>query len=153
ISFRKEADEQVRKSEERLTAMLENADGATLLLDPVGRARWVSPGGEGLWGLGVGELADRRLFHIIHPEDRDEAAGLYTKLVDSPPKDMVRIECRMLHGDGTYRWYEAMCTNCLDDPSVLGIVANVRDITYRVVAEQALRDSEAQLEFQATHDP
>ncbi|MBI2703826.1 MAG: EAL domain-containing protein [Actinobacteria bacterium] len=153
VTFRKEADAQVRASEERLTAMLENADGATLLLDQAARARWVSPGGEGLWGLARGELSDRRLFHLVHHDDRDEAVRLYTKLVDSPAKDTVRIEGRMLHGDGSYRWYEAVCTNCLDDPSVNGIVANVRDVSYRVMAELALRESEAKLEFQATHDP
>jgi diguanylate cyclase (GGDEF)-like protein/PAS domain S-box-containing protein len=151
VTFRKVADDQIRANEERLRALLENADGATLLLDDEAIPKWVSPGAEALWGLAPGELDT--IFGLIHEEDRRQAVSLYKKLVESDPKETVRIEGRMQHGDGSMRWYEAVCTNCLDDPSVQGVVANVRDITDRVMAEHALRESEAKLEFQATHDP
>lgn len=153
VTLQRRAELALRASEERLRALIENADGATLLLDSAAHTMWVSPQGEALWGLERGDLAGRKLFGRIHREDLREAIRLFSKLTESPPKDTVRIEGRMQHSDGSYRWYEAVCTNCLEDPSVGGVVANVRDITYRVLAEQALRDSEVKLEFQAMHDP
>src|SRR5262249_52376162 len=62
-------------------------------------------------------------------------------------------EGRMRHADGSWRWFEGVYTNCIDDESVGGVVVNVRDTTERAMAELALRNSEAQLEHQATHHP
>ena len=43
---------------------------------------------------------------------------------------------------GTYRTFEVLANNLLDDPDVNGIIVNSRDITDRVSAETALRESE-----------
>ncbi len=49
---------------------------------------------------------------------------------------------RYKHRDGTWHVLEATVRNLLHDPKVNGLVANFRDITERVKAEESLRKSE-----------
>jgi diguanylate cyclase (GGDEF)-like protein len=52
---------------------------------------------------------------------------------------------RAQHSDGSWRWLEVVFTNQLGDPTVAGIVINLRDITER-------KEAEARLAHQALHD-
>jgi diguanylate cyclase (GGDEF)-like protein/PAS domain S-box-containing protein len=153
ITYRKEAENQIRSSEERLRALVENADGAILVMDREASIMWASPGAGLLWGLAASDLLGEVLFDRSHPDDRRNATRRFAQLLESAPKSTSRIEGRMQHADGSWRWFEGVYTNCLDDESVGGVVVNVRDTTERAMAELALRNSEAQLEHQATHDP
>lgn len=152
VTERKKADDLVRASEERLRALLLNADGAILIADDAGRVTWASPSAEQLWGLEVDSLLGATMVELIHEDDRREIVRQFTKLVDSSPASTARLEARMRHVDGSWRWYECTFTNRLADSSIGGIVANVRDTTERALAEQAIRESESRLEYQATHD-
>ena len=153
ITDRKEADDRIRASEERLRALLANADGAILILDARGLVTWCSPSGEQLWGLDSESMLGVSMVRLVHPDDRREVFRQFSKLATSALGATVRVEARMRHDDGSWRWYESIFTNRLDEPSVDGVIANMRDTTERVMQEQALRDSESRLEHQATHDP
>src|SRR5207244_149283 len=52
---------------------------------------------------------------------------------------IVRIECRVRHRDGTWRWTEGAAKNLLDEPGVQAIVVNYRDITERKTAEAEIQ--------------
>jgi diguanylate cyclase (GGDEF)-like protein/PAS domain S-box-containing protein len=153
ITVRKEAEDRVRDSEERLQALLMNADGAILVVDHAGTVTWASPSAELLWGLPADSLLGHSVTKLIHPDDRREVIRQFSKLADARPEATLRLEARMRHGDGSWRWYESIFTNRVDSSAVNGIVANVRDTTERVLGEHALRESERQLEHQANHDP
>ena len=143
VTDRKEAEERIRASQRRLRSLVENADAAIIVMDDIGRVTWLSPGAEALWGLAPGCLSKWGLMRRTHQEHRQEMARTFAKLTHAAAGTTARVECRMRHEDGSWRWYEA----------VEGMVVNVRDITERVLADQALRESEARLEFQANHDP
>lgn len=151
ITDRKEADDRLRLSEERLHSLLEHADGAIVLADDHGRVTWASPGAERLWGWEPGSMAGRAMVDGVHPDDRADLVRAYRKMT-SAHHLTVRVEGRMRHADGSWRWYESVFTNCLDDTAVSGVVANVRDVTDRMLADQALRETEARLEHQANYD-
>ncbi len=153
VTERKEADDRIRASEERLQALLANDDGAILVLDQAGVVQWASPTAERLWGLEPASLWSATMSRLVHPDDRREVSRQFARVVDESSHATARVEARMAHGDGSWRWFESTFANCLDTPSIHGIVANVRDTTDRVISEQALRDSEHRLEHQATHDP
>ena len=58
---------------------------------------------------------------------------------------LFRSEVRGLHGDGSWRWIQVTMVNCLDDPSVGGLVVHCHDITER-------REAELELARRALHD-
>jgi diguanylate cyclase (GGDEF)-like protein/PAS domain S-box-containing protein len=148
---RAEAERSLRASELRLTTLLRNADGIIVVMDERGTAQWVSPNAGHLWGLTDEELLRDDTLRRVHPDDRPNLIRQFTKVVETPGGS-ARVDARLRHEDGTWRWYEAVYTNCLDDPAIGGIVGNTRDITERAMAEQALRVSEERLEHLATHD-
>ena len=151
ITDRKAAEDRAKQSEARLHALLEHADGAIVLAGEDGVVTWASPGAERLWGWEQDSMVGRAMIDAVHPDDRAELVRAYRKMT-AAHHVTVRIEGRMQHADGTWRWYESVFTNCLDDPAVGGVVANLRDITSRMLADQALRDTEARLERQANYD-
>jgi PAS domain S-box-containing protein len=60
---------------------------------------------------------------------------------------------RLRHKDGSWRWVEAVATNLLNEPGVEAIVFNIRDITARKQAEEALRKSEEEWRELFEHHP
>jgi diguanylate cyclase (GGDEF)-like protein/PAS domain S-box-containing protein len=73
---------------------------------------------------------------LVHPDDLSVRDKLVTVLLatDEPQPG----ELRMRHRDGTWRWFETIDTNCLDDPAVAGIVTSARDVTERKAVEDTL---------------
>ena len=49
----------------------------------------------------------------------------------------------MRHRDGQWLWFDVTVTNLLDDASVDGWVANLRDVTERKQSEAALHEAQA----------
>ena len=54
----------------------------------------------------------------------------------------VSLVYRHRHADGGFRWVESWISNKVDEPAIGGVVVNLRDVTARVEATQALRESE-----------
>jgi len=151
ITEQHETETELRNVERWLDALLENADGSTVVFDSAGDVKWISVNGGMPLGLTNEEFIEGVRRDLVHPDDLSEIQDQFLKVAITPASSS-RFEARMRHADGEYRWIETTFTNCLDDPAVTGIVANIRDMTERVMADRALRESERQLEHQATHD-
>jgi diguanylate cyclase (GGDEF)-like protein/PAS domain S-box-containing protein len=138
------AEEALRASEQRLRALVQNVSDVITVHDPDGAIRYVSPSGVALLGLGEDLTASGRFEDHIHPDDVARATELFRALGEQR-KVVQPIEVRLAHRDGTWRHFESMGVNLLDDPAVRGIVVTSRDMTERRHAEAALR-------HQALHD-
>ena len=83
------------------------------------------------------ELQGTNERELIHPVDLVRRDRLIARLLETnvaqPP-----AELRIRTKSGDWRWFETIDTNCLDDPSVRGIVTNARDITERKATELQL---------------
>jgi diguanylate cyclase (GGDEF)-like protein/PAS domain S-box-containing protein len=95
-------------------------------------------------GYDSSRRGERTLFEFIHPDDLDRAQAHLARYFETPGT-AEPIEVRARHADGSWRWFEAVANNLLDDPVVGGIVINSRDVTERKRAEIALA-------HQALHD-
>jgi diguanylate cyclase (GGDEF)-like protein/PAS domain S-box-containing protein len=81
-------------------------------------------------------------WEYVHPSDSPVVAGILERLL-TDPRSHERSVLRVHDGAEQWRWVEVTATNCLWDPEIRGIVANLRDVTEQVRTEEALRLSEA----------
>lgn len=97
---------------------------------------WVSPATRTVLGFTPDSLIGTRGIDLVHPDDRHLTAPLNSPTPPGEPP--VRLTVRARHADGSYRWIEtsAHLLVSADDRPEQMITTN-RDITDRVVAEQA----------------
>ncbi len=119
-------------------ALVEHSSDAVALLDETGAITYVSQAATRLLGYGVPELTGTNAMGFLHPDDLALTQRLCRQLLDQPGTPF-RTELRARHKDGSYHLVEAVAVNRLDDPAVGAVVANWRDITERLRAEELLK--------------
>ncbi len=126
---RKEAEQQLKLSEQRFKGLVQDGGDLIALLDETGSYLYVSPTSVNVLGFEPEDFYDNNAWDFIHPEDVERVKKVFQKLnlekrVNIPP-------FRFQHKDGGWRWLETTATNLMDDPALEGIVTNSRDITQR----------------------
>jgi PAS domain S-box-containing protein len=144
ITHQVDAEDTLRRSEARFRALTENGADTVWVVRADGTIRYLGPSISRVLGFTAEEMTGRHFGDYIVAEDAARVTAEHNRLVQGAREKT--IEFRMLHRDGSVRWIEASARNLLDDPNVGGIVANFRDITARVRAEQASRESLYRLE-------
>jgi diguanylate cyclase (GGDEF)-like protein/PAS domain S-box-containing protein len=145
VTARKHAEGGLRSSEERFRSLVQNSADVILLLDAMGKIRYVSPAVERISGFRPDELEGRDGFELLHPSDLASAQERMAEVLNMPGS-VTTMEVRGRHKDGSWLWLEASGMNLLDDRNVEAIVVNYRDVTGRKQLEEALS-------HQAFHDP
>jgi PAS domain S-box-containing protein len=139
------ASEAIRTSERRFRAMVEDAFDGVSIIDPAGRILYVSPNAVRIMGQHQ-PSPGRFALQNLHPDDLPLGRQMLAQLVENPGSRLTEVMLRVRHTIGEYRWVELAACNRLDDPAVLGIVVNWRDVTQRVRAEAELRQIHRGLE-------
>ena len=134
VTERKRAEEELRRSEERFRALIENSSDAIALLDSSGVVSYAGPSTERILGYAAGEFYGRSFFDLVHPEDHERTVRVFSELVHKPGHT-ARMEYRFRHKDDSWRWMEGTGKNLLEEASVRAVVTNCRDITDRKKAE------------------
>ena len=96
-------------------------------------------------GYSPEELVGANVLEIVHPDDRERAAGI---LADWPheeqsPDPLAPFKVR--HKDGTWRVMEAAGRSVDSTDPMQGMILNARDVTERVRAQEKLLETEAKL--------
>jgi PAS domain S-box-containing protein/putative nucleotidyltransferase with HDIG domain len=133
---------QLRASERRFRALIENSSDGIALLDLEGFIRYTSPSLLGILGYTPDELVDRWIMDFVHPDDLNYTIHRALEVAQNPERSVL-FEHRLRHKDGSWRWIEAHDRNLLANPAVQAIVVNFRDITERKAAEVALQEANA----------
>ena len=108
-----------------------------LFMGADGTVHSASPACRRLLDVEPADLIGRNALDLMHPDDRERIVAAFTTIPNLG--DHMRIEFRFVNKTGDVRWAEATATNLVDDPSVGFVVANLRDMTDRVIGEKALR--------------
>jgi PAS domain S-box-containing protein len=109
--------------------------------DRRGAIVYANPATERVSGYAPEEFMVLDPFERMHPEDRPRCEEAFEELANAPGLS-IRLEHRVRHKDGTWRWVEGTFSGLFDDPEVGGLLATVRDVTERKRVEEALRASE-----------
>ncbi|MBI3151234.1 MAG: PAS domain S-box protein [Chloroflexi bacterium] len=135
ITERKEAEQQLAESEARLRVLIANTGDLIIVIDEEGRIKFASPSSEWILGYQPEEVFGKRFTEWAHPDDLAEIMAAFQSRKQQPGIAPQTIQVRGLHKDGSWRYLEALGTNLLDDPSIRGIVLNIRDVTKQKRAE------------------
>jgi PAS domain S-box-containing protein len=133
--------EELRRSEQRFRALVQNSSDVITVIDAEGTIRYVSPAVERIMGYRPEELVGKSVFYYVRPDDLQEGQNRFAEIW-SRPGVHPPFEWKVPHKDGSWRHFEFLLNNLLDDPSVRGVVVNQRDITERKETENMLRESE-----------
>ena len=153
ITEGKRAEEELQRQQKHFRALIENASDAITIAGADGTISYESPSCERMSGFKPEERIGANIIERIHPDDIKLLSDTFSQLIRHPGST-TGDEIRLRHKDGTWLTVEATVTNLLHDPAVNGIVVNLRAITERKQAEEALRQSEEKyrLLFENTND-
>jgi diguanylate cyclase (GGDEF)-like protein/PAS domain S-box-containing protein len=145
----KRIEDALRESEGRFRAIVEQGIDVVTILDKDLRAVYASPAARALGGQEASRRG-RGIRDFIHPDDFDRVIEFYSGLAQDDTDEPRETTVRVLNVDGGHETVEMVARNLLDDPEIRGIVIVGKVVTDRVVAEEALRASEARLRDQAS---
>ena len=121
--------------------MIENAADLIVILDRDGIVSYSSPAVERVLAYPPASVLGQSFFAFVQPDDMPSlVSGFSRALQQSGVPHTVEFRCQ--RKDGTWATLEGTCTSLLKNPAVTGVVINLRDISDRKRAAEALRESE-----------
>ncbi len=143
ITARKSAEEALKKSEKYFKEITENSSDIIIISDEKGNIKYCSPSIERFAGYKPEEVIGRSGFDFIHPDEIKRAFDDFDMFLLENGTSISRNSFKVLHKDGSERYFYGMGKNLLNNPDIAGIVMNIRDITDQKLTEEALKKSEA----------
>jgi PAS domain S-box-containing protein len=149
ITAQRESDERLRQSEAQLRFLTDNTADVIWTMDLKFHTTYISPSVERVLGFTPDEWMQLPFDRMSTPESVErEFAALQRELTAeasgaADPHRTFTIEVEMNHKDGSTVWMEMVIRAIRDDTGKLfGMIGVSRDITGRMRAEKALKESE-----------
>jgi PAS domain S-box-containing protein len=139
----KQAEEKLRHEEQRFRAFIEHSSDIIVIMNREGIITYVNPAEERVLGFKPEERIGAKGFELIHPDDMKFLTDSFNTLVRDKNSPVIQGEMRLHHKNGSWRTLEAVGSNLVYNNVVESIIVNYRDITERKLAEEKLRESEA----------
>ncbi len=146
ITERKLAEQKLKESEKKFEYLVKNSNDVFVIVDENVKEIYVSDSVELITGFPPSETIGHSGLEFLHPDDIDHISKVFSELLKTP-WGTIRDEYRHQRKGGGWVYLEAIGTNYLDEPSIKGIVLNIRDITERKHAEVELKKKMNELEI------
>ncbi|MDQ1375211.1 MAG: hypothetical protein QOJ09_2549 [Actinomycetota bacterium] len=128
------------RNEARFRALFDNASDAVVVVDTVGRVKYLTPSTERVLGQEPGAMLDQPIGQFLADDDERSLGVLL-----STAGGTTTAEWQVRGADGTRRDVEVVSADLRGDPRVDGLVLTMRDISERKILDKELRR-------QALHD-
>jgi diguanylate cyclase (GGDEF)-like protein/PAS domain S-box-containing protein len=138
VTHYKETEVALEASEARFRVLAESGLDLISVVAPDGTVRYCSPALKTLLGHEPDETIGRNVFEFIHRDDAEPARAAFQRLLEVR-QTREPVELRFRHADGSWRTFEALGTNCVDNPHIQGVVLNSRDVTDRKLIQQRIQ--------------
>lgn len=141
ITEQKQADEALRESEAKYRLIADHMLDLVATCNGEGRFSFASPSYKTALGYSPEDLLGQPVYMLVHPDDHHLIATLIDEAQGS--QKSVTAVYRMRHREEHYLWFETRCSIIDDsDEENIRLVFNTRDVSDRVHAEEANRESE-----------
>lgn len=121
-------------SEHRLKSLLKEGVDLIAIVDEAGKFNYLSPNFNKYLETDTQDYIGQSIFEFVHSEDQELIRSEFSQALK-----INRIQStpyRIKDTTGEIRWFESVCTNLLNDPSIKGIVINTRDITESYISNR-----------------
>ena len=134
----------LKEREERFRAMIESGSDVILIIDVKGVINYISPSVERELGYTMGELLGVNVYDLLAPDERKGLLLDFNNMIKNPDV-LINGEHKFKNKDGSYKYFDTIAKNFLNNPSVSGIVFNAHNITERKKNENDLTNFKEQL--------
>ncbi|MEZ5247389.1 MAG: EAL domain-containing protein [Acidimicrobiales bacterium] len=128
----------LQRSEQWFRGLVQNSSDVIAVLDETGVFTYISPSAEALLDARPEQLRGRNFLELLPPDQTTGADDVRHALMATTPGSRT-VEVVLERADGGQRTTEVTVTDLRNDPSVQGLVLNMRDITDRKRLENDLR--------------
>ncbi len=135
----------LEKSEQQFRLLAERSSDMIARINTSGEILYISPASERILGYKPAELEHKYISDFIHPDDRS-LVNYFLSQVENVD-ELYPIQYRMVKRDGLLIWIESMTaiSRQIENSNTIEIQITSRDISERINAERALRESEEKL--------
>ena len=142
VTERHKAEEALRESEARFRAMADNSADWIWFLDTRGRHTYSNDRVTALLGYGVQDFLALNVPALVHPEDLGLFSTTFQQAI-ARKEGWHNVVLRWRRSNGSYITLESSATPVFDtDGNLVGFQGADRDVTERLRAEAAVRESE-----------
>jgi diguanylate cyclase (GGDEF)-like protein/PAS domain S-box-containing protein len=141
IAGHEQAEKALRDSEERYRALVENANDLVLRTDDQGFYTFVNTSMMRITGYAEQEIIGKHYLALVHPDMREEAAGLFHRQFYEKIKNTYS-EYSIVKKDGSEIWVGQNTQLIFENGKIVGFQAVSRDVTERRRLEKELKKSE-----------
>lgn len=128
----------LQRSEQWFRGLVQNSSDVIAVLDESGIFTYISPSAESLLNARPEQLRGRNFLELLPPDQTTAVDEVRRELMATSPGSRT-IEVVLERVDGGRRTVDVTVTDLRRDPSVQGLVLNMRDITDRKRLEDDLR--------------
>jgi PAS domain S-box-containing protein len=138
ITERKQAEEALKKSEEKYRHLVENSNEVLYALDVSGKITYISPVVKTLSGYDPAEISGKNFAEFVFKEDSERVLEEFKKNAIGGPES---IECRIVTKSGDLRWIRSSGRPIYLNDQFLGVQGVISDITDQKRAEEKIKSS------------
>jgi PAS domain S-box-containing protein len=143
ITERRQADEELRESQQRYRSLVENLNDVVFTLDPLGRFSYISPTIERISRYKTEEVIGQPLTHFAHPDDLQGLLARFERTLDG---GLEPYEFRFVDKDGGHLFIKISSRPLYKNGELVGMTGLMTDISKRKQAEEELARYRGNLE-------
>ena len=113
---------------QQLEILLDSTRELIAVLGMDGTVHFANSTFESVLGYKPQELLGRSFHALIHNQDVEQIREQW-KGTTARPKSSFTDRCRLRCRDGSWRWFEISCRNCIEEPGLEGVLLNAIDVT------------------------
>ena len=136
------AEKKLKQSEEKYRMLVENQNELVVRVDAENKFTYVSPSYCSLFGKTEEELLGRSFYPLVHEDDVKTTEEAMKNLFHSPYSCYIEQRALTVKGWRWLAWSDKAQVN--EKGEIISVLGTGRDITERMMAENALRASEEQ---------